>query len=448
MSDEPTTWFHGDTSSEHSRPGERTDLPVAALGRLLRGVGAAVLLAAASTFLLQHWEAGNDLARYAGLLGLTALLSGAGFFTGIRLGETKGARTFLSLAAAVVPAHFCILGGLVYSQFAWGGALMPVPGYATWVAPSGTAALLTTVVAFALLAPTAFVSMLTLARSRAHLLTAAFLGVNALLLLPTRDPQLVSMMLAVTVVGLTALEVRVLRRDLALRTFEGVLVRMLLAAPPVLMALRSVLHYDLSAAFGFVVCAGASLLLFALSREERIDAALRSPLELATSVPAGGACLFAAIALEGAGIPEAAVLPAAALPFAGILGAISLATRGRPEPWRGAAVIAALSATALNLALFESAFAAFVCLAVSIGTLGFGFAARRRGLAVAGGAGALYALAHHVQAAIELYAWSSWGSLAALGVMVILAASLLERHHAVWAEQLAAWRRQLSGPER
>ena len=36
-----------------------------------------------------EWEAGNDLARYGGLFGLTALLTAAGFFTGIRLGETK-----------------------------------------------------------------------------------------------------------------------------------------------------------------------------------------------------------------------------------------------------------------------------------------------------------------------------------------------------------------------
>lgn len=462
MRDESTTWFHGDgqprsasfrprrTESTEGEPElspsaqgavghESEGVPTAQVGRLLRGVGAAILLAAASTFLLQHWEAGNDLARYGGLVGLTALLTAAGFFTGIRLGETKGARTFLSVAAAVVPAHFCILGGLVYSQFAW-GALQSVPEYASWVAPSGAAALLTAAAAQFLLVPTALIALLALARSRARMLTAVFLGTNALLIVPSRDPQTVSMLLGAIVVGLAVFEHRVLQRDLALRTFEGVLVRGLLWAAPVLMALRSVLHYDLSAGFGFVVAASLAGLTFGLSRLGRVDDRIRNLLEVAATVPAAAACVFGAVALEAAGLPDAAVLPAAVLPFAGVLAALSFVTGGRPAPWRTAATLVAVGGTALNLAVFESALPAFVCLAVSIVGLGLGVAERRRGVALAGGAGALFALAHHVQAAIELYAWSSWGSLAALGVAVILAASLIERHPKGAQDPLAQWR--------
>ena len=462
MSSPTETWFHGD-GAPHGPPSGSTDavraeecaqttprpdapVPIATLGRMLRGIGATVLLAAASTFLLQHWETGNDLARYAGLLGLTVLLTAAGFFTGIRLGETKGARTFLALAAAVVPAHFCILGGLLYSQLAAGG-LQPVPEYATWVAPSATAAIATTALALLLLVPTSFVSLLTLARSRARTLTAAFVGANALLLLPSRDPQIVSLLLGAAGIGLAALELRVLQRDLALRTFEGVLVRLLLVAGPVLMALRSILHYDLSAGFGFVVSAALAGLVFALSRAGRLQEPARDLLEIGAAVPAGAACLFGAIALESAGLPDALVLPAAALPFAGILTALSVATRGRAAIWRSAAAWVALSGTALNLALFENALAAFVCLGVSIAVLSIGVVERRRGLALAGGTGAIFALAHHVQAAIALYAWSSWGSLAALGVLVILGASLLERHHGSIQGRLEALRARFTADE-
>jgi len=462
MRDETTTWFHGDGQprsgplrpqraaqaegepeiSERAQGAagpESEDVPIAQVGKLLRGVGAAILLAAASTFLLQHWEAGNDLARYGGLVGLTALLTAAGFFTGIRLGETKGARTFLSVAAAVVPAHFCILGGLVYSQFAW-GALQSVPEYASWVAPSGASALLTAAGAQLLLVPTALIALLALARSRARALAAVFLGTNALLLIPSRDPQTVSALLGVMVIGLAVFEHRVLQRDRALQTFEGVLVRGLLWAAPVLMALRSVLHYDLSAGFGFVVAASLAGLTFGLSRVGRVDDRIRNLLEVAATVPAAAACAFGAVTLEAAGLPDAAILPSAVLPFAGVLTVLSLVTGGRAAPWRMAATLVAMGGTALNLAVFESALAAFICLAVSVVGLGVGVAERRRGVALAGGAGALYALAHHVQAAIELYAWSSWGSLAALGVMVILAASLLERHPKGWEHPLAQWR--------
>ena len=112
------------------------------LSRLLRGVGALALLAAASSFLLQHWESGGDVWRYYALLAHTGLLGVLGFAWGLRAGDAKGARTFLALAAGLVPAHFSILGGLVYSQFSLDGPLAAVASYATWVAPDATTATL------------------------------------------------------------------------------------------------------------------------------------------------------------------------------------------------------------------------------------------------------------------------------------------------------------------
>ncbi len=71
------------------------------LSRLLRIVGATVLMAAASVFLFQQWGAGNDVARYASLAGMTLLISIAGFLCGSRLGESKSARTLLGLVLSV-----------------------------------------------------------------------------------------------------------------------------------------------------------------------------------------------------------------------------------------------------------------------------------------------------------------------------------------------------------
>lgn len=424
---------------------DRVDVHVAGLGRLLRGIGAAVLLAAASSFLLQHWEAGNDLERYAGLLGLTALLAVAGIATGVRLRESKGARTFLALATAVVPAHFCILGGFLYSRFAWGSGPHPVAGYATWIAPSGPVALGVTVAALAVLAPVSWVSLLALARARARALTAALLALCGLLLVPTREPQAVAALVAGAMLALGTFELRVLRRELALRTFEGLLVRGMLAAPVVLLVARSVLHYELSALLGAVVCAGAALLAFALSREVHLGARWGRALEVASLVPAGGACLFGAAALEAAGLPEPAVIPAIALPFAGVLVAVSAFARaGGGGGYRSAAAFVATGGAMLDLALFGGVLASFVCLAVSITALAWGYAARRRGVTMAGAGGAVWALAHHVAAAIHLFAWASWGSLALLGVAVIVGASLLERHHRAWAASWTSLRRRLA----
>ena len=47
------------------------------LTRILRTIGAGVLIASASSFLVHQWEAGNDIQRYLALLAHTAVLCAA-----------------------------------------------------------------------------------------------------------------------------------------------------------------------------------------------------------------------------------------------------------------------------------------------------------------------------------------------------------------------------------
>ena len=103
-----------------------------ALTRALRIAGAALVVASASTFMLQHWGAGNDLIRYAMLVGQALLLAAAAYFVGLTLREGRSARTFLALVLATIPVSFAVLGGLVYSQFHVEGMAV-LPSYATWI---------------------------------------------------------------------------------------------------------------------------------------------------------------------------------------------------------------------------------------------------------------------------------------------------------------------------
>lgn len=112
-----------------------------ALTRALRIAGAALVVASASTFMLQHWQGGNDLRRFAMLVGQSLLLAAAAYFVGLSLKEGRSARTFLALVLATMPVSFAVLGGLVYSQFHLEAA-QTLPSYATWVAPSPAAAVL------------------------------------------------------------------------------------------------------------------------------------------------------------------------------------------------------------------------------------------------------------------------------------------------------------------
>ena len=106
------------------------------LPKMLRALGAIIITACASIFLFQKWGLGNDIQRYFFLLGFTIVLTAGGFFCGLKLNESKGARTLLSLTIAIAPVNFVVLGGLLYSQFAIGGGLHFLPSFATWVAVS------------------------------------------------------------------------------------------------------------------------------------------------------------------------------------------------------------------------------------------------------------------------------------------------------------------------
>ena len=59
-------------------------------------------------------------------------------------------------------------------------------------------------------------------------------------------------------------------------------------------------------------------------------------------------------------------------------------------------------------------------------------------------AGGALALVTHLRAAIDIYAFANWGSLALLGVAVILAAAVVERRGTLWAERLQSWRTRLA----
>jgi hypothetical protein len=442
-----------DRTDEPTEPGEALAAPerLEGLSRLLRGMGALALLAAASSFLLQHWESGGDVWRYYALLAHTGLLGALGFAWGLRANDAKGARTFLALAAGLVPAHFCILGGLVYSQLSFDAQAVGVARYATWVAPDAASALLAVGLSLAALGVVTAVAFVALARSRAALLGAAYLAGNALLLVPTRDPSSVAALVGVQLAGLAALEFLVARREPRLRTLEGGFVRAMVWAPAALMLVRSVLHYDLSALLCAVASAAVALLATALAGEARVPQPLRAALRGVALVAIGGASLFATVGVGDTDLlPESALLPIGGLLFAGVATAVSLAeTAARWSlAYRRVGVGVLIAALALDLCLFQDVVAAFTCLVGSIATLSYGFVSRQRVILLAGAAGAALALLTHLRAAIELYAFAHWGSLALLGVAVILAAAIVERRGAALAAAFAVWRARLLAWER
>lgn len=234
-----------------------------AFTRALRIAGAALVVAAASTFMLQNWQAGNDLMRYAMLVGQSLLLAAAAYFVGLTVREGRSARTFLALVLATIPVSFAVLGGLVYSQFHV-GELPALPHYASWIAPSKGAALLAVFGTLIVLAPLALVSFTALARKEAQALTLAFCGANLLVLVPMRQPEIVTVLAGVALLGLLRLEITRFAVSAQLDTLEGKLARVMPFVPPVIMIGRVFHLYHVGPAFigGVLLIAAAALWQF------------------------------------------------------------------------------------------------------------------------------------------------------------------------------------------
>ncbi len=410
------------------------------LSRLLRAVGALVVLAAASTFLLHRWSLGDDVHRAWTLLAHTALLAVAGFGCGIALREDKGARTFLGLAVAMVPVHFTVLAALIYSVL--GDPVSGLPPYAFWSALDPRQVWLCVAGTLAVLVPTAAVALLALARpAMSRTLPVLLLG-HAALLVPTRDPDLMGALRLGVGALLGGFELRVVPRHTSLSTAEGRYVRLLLSAPVALLVARNVHLYEVSYFLGGSALVAGGLASLVASRKTTGPG--RAALELATLCALGLACASYALAFS---LPEAAFLPIVSLSFAPAAAVLSLSMVATGATYRRTAASAAILGVGLNALLFPGPLTSWLCVATSVAVLAYASFVQQRVILLAGVLGLLLGLSQQLHYAVELFQQSQWIALAVLGSATILAASLLERHHERLGANLRALRAELASWE-
>ena len=414
------------------------------LSDLLRGIGALVLIATASTFLFQNWVEGDDLQRYLSLLAQTMLLALAGFACGLGLRESKGARTFLGLVAASAPVHCALLGALLFSRFPIGPPPGSYPAFATWVAPSGPAALGVAGGALLLLGPAVWISFLTLARRRARLLFTTFAAANGLLLIPCRDPNVMAVFITALSLGLGIVELRVLRHESVLKTREGIFARAVLGVPLLFLVARTISFYDPTPYFVGSLFASAALLLFAAAREFGSTHRLTPWLERLSAL--SGAAAWASFSFglwSDLSLPDAAFLVLLTLPYAGMLVALSFLASGSRVGYRRAAAWIALGGVALDLVWMPSVALALLCMVTALAVVCYAWAWEQKTTFIVGLLGVLLGLSYQLSYAIDAYALGRWGSLALLGTLMILAASLLDRNHRRIAAALTDFRHRL-----
>lgn len=416
------------------------------LPRFLRFLGAGIVVTCASIFLFQRWGVGSDIQRYLLLLAFTFVLTAGGFFCGLKLMEGKGARTLLGLTLAVTPVNFAVLGGLLYSQFAMGGVSSNMPKFATWIAPTPGAAIMTAVAGAVVLAPLCYISFLTMGRNRAKSLSTCFFLSNMVLLVPTRQPDPVGVLMVLTIIGLTWCETRYFRCEATLQTLEGRLARGLMWVPPLLLIGRTGYFYYPSELFSACILAAAAVFGFvflpSLTKQMHVKKILQGMGVI--SAIASWLC-FADVISKTFSLEMHWTLPLCTLPTAAMLIVISFYSLGGGTAYRRNAALIALGGVTANLFLFPGLFTSFVCLLTAGLILVYGYVDEQKIIFFSGIAGVIVSLGYHLKLALSFYSLVNWGSMAMTGVAIIILASFIERQQGQLREKAQVFRKRLQG---
>ncbi|MFC6671270.1 hypothetical protein [Marinobacterium aestuariivivens] len=411
------------------------------LPQLLRLAGAAALLVAMYSFLVQGWQDSNDLLRYVLLLGHSLLLCGLGLASGHWLREPRGARLLTSLSLVSVPVNFAILGAFLYARL--GSGLPSYPDYAHWQLDSLTTTGVTVGVATLLLAPLTWLGFRILARPLGKSLSLLYLAGNVALLIPVRDPTLIAAMALPLALLTLANNERNREQHLCARTPDGMLARLLQYLPPAILMGRSLWLYD-AGAFLFT---SSLLILFLAARQLSLllpgQSILRGLLEVGSALLTPLIATGTVVLLDG-WLAEELLLPAASLLAATLLYELSTRVKMAPPLYRVMSMLALVGGLLGNLVLFGgpgTALTAIVAGAVlaTLGRLGRHLLLFASGLLIAA-CGLVYLLFR----ILVVFDLGGWLSLALIGMLAILVGSMLESRGGRLGSLLPRWRRRFA----
>lgn len=409
----------------------------ATLASVLRVFGAATVIAAMSTFLMQDWSAGNDITRFYMMLAQTLLLATGGFGISYLLKENKGARVFFGLGLISITVNMATLGALVFSITQWGSGLVSYPGFAKWQSIDIASLLLALGAGLAVCIPAAVFGYLILVRRSVKTLALLCLFTNALLLFPVRESLFVGVV-ALLAILVPAWYIRQrIREDHGLHTPEGWFAIASVFAPAIIIVFRSVWLYPVDAWLQLIL-AGIAFALLRLFSPKTAEA---SVIRMVVNWLAVGAALSAAIPAAEIAVP----LLSGELRFtvfSGVFALLLLDIAERSPKKEGLVMLASMvlaGSHILPVMLGDgNALSPILCILSGIAVLMVGLHYRIRTVFLLGVAAIVTGMAQQVYDIVMLIDFSNWITLAVLGVSIIVAASVIERHGAVirlkWAQ--------------
>ncbi len=209
---------------------------------LLRGAGAAAILMALYSFLIEGWQNTSDMSLYLILFGHTAGLTLIALACGYFFREGKGARLLLMLSLLAVPINFSILGGFILAA-TQPQLLVNYPELAKWSVDSAFAAFSLTGLTLIVLLPSVVIGLRTLCRGMSNRLSIQFILGNLLLLIPIRDAWVVSALAGFLILFTLFSHWQSARQRIESKTLEGSFTLLLQYVPIAILLGRSLVLY-------------------------------------------------------------------------------------------------------------------------------------------------------------------------------------------------------------
>lgn len=395
------------------------------VSEILRLVGAVIVLASMSLFLLQGWADTEDFQRFGMMLGNTVMLGIAGFAMHKVLKENKSARLFFALALVAVTANFTTLGALTYSLVQWDTPSADYPQFAYWVMSDVSSLLIALAASVVVLLPLARFGFAVLFRQRAGILTVGYIAVNLLLLVPVRD---VTIALAIALAGIL-LVLKLFDAKSRHLPLEARFAQFMLLLPPFILGFRSIAFYALDEVSLLAIAIAAYIVLRQIS--QAVNGGFRRVVEAyAIAAALWVACQFAALLPTE---PQSMVAWGVSAAFAGLcfdLYRVTNSSAMRSAITHIAAVVIA-ACFALNQLFAENAFSFISALLAGAGILVTGVTLRLRALVLLGAGLMLGTLSFYMSDFITVVVNAGWISLAIIGGLTIVLAAVIDRYGTV-----------------
>lgn len=391
------------------------------LPKLLRVVGALLLFGSAASFMMMEWVGFSSLLRYCSFLTFTLLLACFGVISGAKFKESKGARTFLGVATAIVPIHFAQLGALVYAQYL--GEAADVSALFKFT-PLGLPATIAVVVLAAFVVTSlSYVGFSALARTKAKQLTLSYASISMLLLLPIRDPLVCSLIAVLSVTAIATWDYVKIYPEVKLKNFEGYSARAMLYTPYVLFLGRTFV-YTVSPAISALCLISVGVAIFCNAKILPENFA-KSVQPIGSFFIVSGAITFLHSCFDSYFSNDANHMLFTVLPLAVLL---KLAARYSLAGEKSYNYLGATVVTILGVSLLSSTsiIPGATLTGLGVGYLVFGSEEKCKLQLILGGICFISGLTNLISLASEFFLYSPWLTLAISGTLIVFTSSYLE----------------------